>query len=606
MKKTKSLTSIKTVSFLLFVSLSISAFSITRPTFYDRPVGFAAVGGTFAIPTCGSTPSYYVTNDSELSAAKGSNRIIIVAAGEYNTFSISGQQNMSLIGEDGANIKNIPISGSSTKNILIRNIEITRYPNDGLSITGGSNIWIDHCTIGYLATSSNKEVPDGAMDFTSGPDYITVSWCRIQNSWKTGLLGASDTDLAMRKTTYYANYVVNTHQRTPRIRSGYTHVLNCLYENTGWCRPESMTADEFHWQETAAYKDDGEYLTNRRIISLGYGIMAAYKANVIVENNFFLDVRWPICASRPRSEFELKYGDLQSPDINNKTNSGCDACKQFGNAYDDSGLLDSMKIKDSNQSSTLAGTMYAPLGYEYTYNSETRWVIKPTMLNPGGRSIKFDEFNASGTFDPTSYTDYYPSGFTAMTANEAREFVSQYAGAGAIQFCETGAAPTLTSPTNKDQENVNILDPIVFTWGGGATDVKVFDLPTGLTTTKDATNKTLTITGTPTTNSTYTIMTEGGAGDPIIVTGTITSGSVITCISMIKIEITNLSATGTYTLKLYDATGTTVVKTLAKGTFASGNTDFNFSTVGLSSGAYIYKLLSGTSTVVKSGSIDIP
>lgn len=606
MKKTTSLILIKTIFLLFFASLSISTFSITRPTFDSRPFGFAAVGGSFLIPECdGSSTTVTVSSSTELSSALGSNKIIIVEAGEYNAISISSSySNLSIIGEDGADIQKISITGGS--NILIRNIAITRYTYDGLSITGGDNIWIDHCTIGWLVTSSDKESPDGAMDITSAPDYLTISWCRIQNSWKTSLHGSSDSDLNDRHITWYCNHIVNTHQRTPRIRSGKTHVINNLYENTGWCRPESMTADEFDWQEAANYKDDGEYLTDRRIVTFGYGIMAAYKANVVVENNFFLDVRWPICASRPRDEFEEKYGDLQSPDINNKTNSGCDACKQFGNAYDDSGLLDYMKIKDSNQSSSIAGTMYAPLSYEYTYDSETRWVIKPAMLNPGGRSIKFDEYNASGAFDPSSYTDYYPTDFVAMTAEEVLQIVPQYAGAGTVQFCETGDAPTLSTPTNKDQENADPLVNIIFTWGGGAVDVKVFDLPAGLTATKDETNKTLTISGTPTTSSTYTIMTEGGTGDPITVTGTITAKPAIVCTTMETIEITSLETTGTYKLNLYDSTGSTLVKALANGTFVAGNSDFHFSTTGLSSGTYIYKLISGTSTVVKTGSVDIP
>jgi hypothetical protein len=60
-----------------------------------------------------------------------------------------------------------------------------------------------------------------------------------------------------------------------------------------------------------------------------------------------------------------------------------------------------------------------------------------------------------------------------------------------------------------------------------------------------------------------------------------------------------------YYLILYDNTGTTAVKTLAKGTFVAGNIEFQFSTSGLSSGTYIYKLLDGTTTL-KSGSVTIP
>lgn len=582
---------------LLLSILTIQA--ATRPTFDDRPLGFAAVGGTFLVPACGSTPTYRVTNDTELAAAKGNNRIIILAPGQYNTFTISGQTNLSLIGEDGADVKNIPITGSTTKNILIRNIAITRYGTDGLSITGGTNIWIDHCTIGYAVTSSNKEIPDGAMDITNSPDYITISWCKIQNSWKTGLLGSGDSDLGMRHVTYYANYVVNTYQRTPRIRSGNTHVINCYYENTGWFRPTSMTASEYDWQELANYKDDPEYNILHRIITFGYGVMAAYNANAICENNFFHDVRWPILASRGEAEFKTVYGDLQSPDINNRTPI---ALKQFGNEYDDSGLLPTIKVKNANVSSASCGTEVVPLGYEY---APGEFIINPARLNPGGRSIMFDEYNPSGVFVPSSFTNYYPSGFVAMTAQEVRQIVRNYAGAATVQFCPIGVAPTLTTPINKDQYNADPLVNIVFTWGGGAIDAKVFDLPLGLTATRNTTLKTLTISGTPTTSSTYSVVTEGGTGTAVTVTGTITPKPAIACTSLIKLTISGLASAGVYKLVLFDAAGTTEIKTLADGSFAAGNSDFSFIQGSLSAGAYTYKLLSGAS-VIKTGSVSIP
>jgi pectate lyase len=607
--RTKNLNYCKLIcnsSFLLFLflSFSISSNAVTRPTFSDTPFGFANVGGTFSIPACGSTPTYRVTTDAEYTAAKGSNRIIIFAKGNYSAISLSSYSNLSLIGEDSVDIAKISISGGS--NILIRNISITRYSVDGLSVTGGKNIWIDHCTIGWLKTSPTRDSPDGAMDMTSSPDYITVSWCKFQNAWKFGLLGSSDSDLGVRHVTWFCNYIVNTFQRTPRIRSGETHIINCLYENNGWCRPNSMTNSEFSWQEAAGYLDDGEYLQDRRVVCIGYGIMAAYKANVIIENNFFYDVRWPICCSRPRAVFDTIYGDMQSPDIKNSTNTGCTAVKQFGNDYDDSGLLTTMRIKDANVSSASCGTMVVPLGYEYTYNGVTHWVIKPSMLNPSGRSIKFNDFNPTGVFDPTSYTGYYPTGFTAMTAQEVRTMVSQYAGANTIQFCATGAAPTLTTPTNKDQANADPLVNIVFTWGGGATDAKIFDLPAGLTVTKNMTAKTLTISGTPMTSSTYTVMTEGGTGSAVSVNGTITAKPAIVCASMLKISINGLATAGKYRLALFDATGTTEVKSLAQGQFKSGDSEFSFSASGLSSGTYTYKLISETLTVVKTGTMTIP
>ncbi len=50
----------------------------------------------------------------------------------------------------------------------------------------------------------------------------------------------------------------------------------------------------------------------------------------------------------------------------------------------------------------------------------------------------------------------------------------------------------------------------VYKWGGAATDVTVSNLPEGLTATKDAGAKTVTISGIPTTEGTYTIVNSGG------------------------------------------------------------------------------------------------
>jgi len=522
---------------LLTITYSLSA--ITRPSAETRPVGFAAVSGTYLLPICGATPTYRATTSAELSADLGSNRIIIVAAGNYNSITLASYSNISIIGEDGADILTINISGGT--NILIRNISVTRYTVDGFHITGGTNMWFDHCTIGTTgAISPDHDNPDGAMDITgSSPDYITISWCKFQNTWKTSLHGSSDTDASTttRHITWYANYLFNTNQRTPRIRGGNTHVLCNMYENTGWGRANG-TPENTYGEINQVIDAASEYRDLPRINAIGYGVMAAMSANAVVENNFFLDVLFPIVPSRPCTEFEAKYGDLQSADINNGCrdspidagNGGCIALLQTGNAYDDSGLPTQILVKKTNDlpDATITSTNYLtyseyrPLGYSYVYNTETRWIIKPDRLNPGGRSIMFDDYNPGGAFNPGSFANYYPSGFVKMTAAEVREIVSQYAGATAYETCPVGAAPTLTTPANKDQTVAAAITNIVFTWGGGAVDVKFFDLPAGLTVTKNTTTKTLTLSGTPTASGTYTIMTEGGTGSAVSIAGTIT------------------------------------------------------------------------------------
>lgn len=65
----------------------------------------------------------------------------------------------------------------------------------------------------------------------------------------------------------------------------------------------------------------------------------------------------------------------------------------------------------------------------------------------------------------------------------------------------------------------------VYKWGGAATDVTVADLPAGLTAVKDASAKTVTISGNPTTYGTYSITNVGGE-NTITISGTITISTV--------------------------------------------------------------------------------
>ena len=68
------------------------------------------------------------------------------------------------------------------------------------------------------------------------------------------------------------------------------------------------------------------------------------------------------------------------------------------------------------------------------------------------------------------------------------------------------------------------VTPIVYTWGGGAIGAEATGLPEGFTATKDASSKTLTITGTSTetlSKTTYTVTTTG-AGNTVTLNGTIT------------------------------------------------------------------------------------
>ncbi len=83
---------------------------------------------------------------------------------------------------------------------------------------------------------------------------------------------------------------------------------------------------------------------------------------------------------------------------------------------------------------------------------------------------------------------------------------------------------TLTSTTNSDQTIFSgvAITPIVYTWGGDATDATVTGLPAGLSITKNTIAKTIILSGTPSASGYYSVQTSGTGGIPATGAGTIT------------------------------------------------------------------------------------
>ncbi len=631
----KHITLIFSLLLLLASPLAHSVNNYNRYDIQDTPVGFGAKG-TYGVPICNndgtfSAPAGWTlvtcSSLSEINTALGGSdadlhKIILVNAGSYGELSLSkNYQYVSIIGK--GNVKFTKISISKGNNIFVRNITFDSFSNDGFPITAGScNIWVDHCTIGLPTTSLDKEHPDGAMDITgNGSLYLTISWCKYRNHWKTMLHGSSDSDASTddRFITHFGNYYYNTHQRTPRIRGGRTHVLNCLYENTGFHRVTNMTSQEHTMSDQMVYKDDGEYLRNRLVVSDGYGVMATKNSDVVVDSCFFFDVRWPIvCSLADCASFREKYGDLQSPDINNGCvsgkgpNGGVSHCRQTGNGYFDKGLPDTIRVKNDTVSSSSCGTMVVPLDYSYVdRNGETQYVINPGMLNPGKRSIKFDEFDGENAFQPSSYAYYYPTWYEPMLNTEVFATVSKYAGADTYSMDCSAAAPTLVLTSgSKDQTNVTTISTVVFTYGGGATGAVVTGLPDA-NFTINTSAKTITLSGTLAATANYTVKTLGGSGDPVEIVGCLSKTS--TTYSVLDYSgdicgatatmIANVASSGTYSLVVYD--GVTPVSTVWSGSLTSGRNALTFNTSTLSAGSYTVKLLDSGSSVIGSQDIEV-
>jgi pectate lyase len=405
---------------------------------FNKVVGFASMAGDgFAGPTTGgqcASDTIVINGPSEFNklcetlyyrqrayagrtpngGLKKAPLVILLKAGIYdgtqtltaigaNTYAnsmmdIPEQGDLTFLGENNVIFK-IGINVKRAWNVIIRNISFYDFADDGINIgyPETHHIWIDHCSLGNpTALPANTEVPDGACDVKDGASFVTISFCKFQHHWKTSLNGHSDnngaTDAGRLKITYYGNYFLNTNSRHPRVRFGEVHVLNNLYENVGLGRT-------------------GHF---------GYGLSASNNASVYAEGNFFLDTRWPMLADRTTADFAAVYGaSLTSPN----SNTPCFGLKSVNNAYDDSGLTQ-----------TIVGQ------------------LNPAMINPSGLSVKFDELiTPNFTLNPSSYYNYSTD---LLTAADVRILIPQYAGADKISFVKNCA----TIPLNLIHFSANKID----------------------------------------------------------------------------------------------------------------------------------------------------
>ena len=152
------------------------------------------------------------------------------------------------------------------RNVIVRNItfEKARAPLDGVAVSyGATNVWVDHCN--FLSDREHGvDFYDGLLDITNAADFVTVSWSRFSEHYKTSLVGSDDGatgDAGHLTVTYHHNSFINSGGRNPSVRFGLVHVFNNDYRDL----------------------DD-------------YGIASRMGAEVVIENNWFENVARPIRA----------------------------------------------------------------------------------------------------------------------------------------------------------------------------------------------------------------------------------------------------------------------------------------------------------------------
>ncbi|MBT9369063.1 hypothetical protein [Rhizobium sp. CSW-27] len=245
------------------------------------------------------------------------------------------------LGDDARIIKGNLVIGEGTENVIIRNITFedafdyfpawdpgdswkldTSYPGcqesfvdaatgpqqcpggrwnseyDNISISGGTRVWIDHCTFTDGERPDHLFPPvfpfpnnmveqkvqhhDGQVDITNGADRVTLTYNHFAGHDKTSLIGGSDSrtsDAGKLNVTYRANWFDNAGQRLPRVRFGKVHSYNNYFSGTA-ALPIKAAAD-LREKHDLALKAKGEFPVFRS----GFGI--GKDSAIYSENNYF-------------------------------------------------------------------------------------------------------------------------------------------------------------------------------------------------------------------------------------------------------------------------------------------------------------------------------
>lgn len=211
-------------------------------------VGFATLNGGTTGGEGGQVVYVSTGVDLQNEINKGGPKII------YVNGTITPENNNNKYVVEVKNVSRISIIGVGTKgelnsvgikiynanNIIVRNLKIhnvkdpaiaTQGP-DCITISGPArNIWIDHCELYNQFQGVDKDYYDGLLDINGDVSYVTVSWCYFHDSWKTSLIGSSDTDNYNRTITFHHNWFRNCNSRLPSFRFGEGHIFNNYYQD---------------------------------------------------------------------------------------------------------------------------------------------------------------------------------------------------------------------------------------------------------------------------------------------------------------------------------------------------------------------------------------
>lgn len=417
---------------------------------------------------------------------------------DASSITFEGVGSDALVNGWGIRIKN-------ATNIEVRNLGFMltdASEGDNLSLQqNNSYIWAHNNDLFYGAPGSDadQEKGDGALDAKKSTN-VTFSYNHFWDNGKSCLLGLSEGTTAGLYITYHHNWFDHSDSRHPRVRYYSAHVYNNYYDGNS-----------------------------------KYGVGSTLGSSVFVEGNYFRNAKYPILTSKQGTDvangapgtFSGENGGVVKA-FNNYM-IGQTAFVPYNAATAAASQFDAYVATTRNE--VLGSTIKAFQG-NGTYNNfdtdNSLYVNSLVPDSPTAAKDKVTQYSGRVAGGDISWTFSNANDDTSSSVNTGLMAVLQNYASSLVYVQGIASTPassqTLAIPSNNDQTVATgtAITPMVFTWGGTATDVTVTGLPaSGISFVKNATAKTITISGTPTADLDFTITTSGTAGTAVSGTGSI-------------------------------------------------------------------------------------
>lgn len=487
-----------------------------------KVVGWATQNG--GVSGGGSAAATVVSDYNALKSALTSGTVKVVHISGTITIPAGGritiqdQTGKSIIGLTGSKIVSSDMSKDGSgilyikrcRNFIIRNIILEgpgAYDTDGydnLCIDDCQNFWVDHCEF--------HDGMDGNFDIKNMSDFISITWCTFsyEKPPKSGgsggaddhrysnLIGSSDgatgDETHLNVTFYYCWWGEGCRERMPRMRFGKLHMVNNLFNST---------------------------VSNQCI-------RAGYKADILAEGNYFDNQKLPI------DEYEGTYTAIRA--YNNYGVGEITKKTAFTPPYSlavagPASIVTPIKtcagakLTSPTGCSSCGGPVNEPPSVSITdpvnnavYDGPASVIINAVASDKDGSVSKVEFFNGttllgSDNTAPFSYSWTNVAFGTYTISAKATDNGGASTSSEAVKIIVNN--PSLPSLTVTDSmvtaDSGKTITPVVFTWGGAATDVDYSGLPQGLTVSKNAAAKTLTISGTLIKDGIFPVTTVGGS-----------------------------------------------------------------------------------------------